>query len=633
MKKKMRFRNKFGMTLAALAAFAIVFASCAQDDEVTNILAATTHAVVFNIGGGAEISVQTVESGKVATEPAVAEKDGYVFSGWYTDAALTTRFSFETPITENLTLYARYAVKVVVDGDGEIDPATVPTEEGEAVYVVKHYKQELDGNTYTLAKTEGKAGKSGALTAAETLEFEGFAPRFFAQKTIAEDGSTVVAIEYDRREYTVTCSAYDGYGTKQTVRYGDTAVRPTDSKFETRVGYDCGGWSADGETAYDFATPVTASMTITVLWIPLDVRYTVRHYFQNIVDDEYTYTRSFFGDSILQYLTGKAGSQTEATALTSETLNERYISTSEQKRLYMLPEGFTVQTIEQKAIAGDGSTTVDVYYDRKTVTYTFALDGGAWQDGTTATKTASGKYGALLTIERPTRSGYLFVGWGSSSSCFGTEDAALTAQWIEEGSGLSAEDAVAYISKMTESGTVVVAGDVTAEQISALREAINKRYAADIRISLNLVGTTMTELAEHAFGDCWGLSEIVLPATLKTIGADAFMMCDRLTSVTIPEGVTTIGSNAFAMCHNLTSVTIPQSVTVIGGFAFMEDFSLASVAFADTENWYKAEEASYTEWNDSDKIDVSDSAANATNLTGRGSGDGWGYSYLVKKTE
>ena len=625
MKNFTRFR-RLGMTLAVLAAFAIALASCAQDEEVTNILAPTTHAVVFNIGGGAEISVQTVESGKVATEPAVAEKDGYVFSGWYTDATLTTRFSFETPITENLTLYARYAVKVVVDGDSEIDPATVPTEEGETVYIVKHYKQELDGNTYTLATAEGKAGKIGSLTAAEMQEFEGFAPRFFAQKTIAEDGSTVVSIEYDRREYTVTCATYGDYGTKQTVRYGDTAVRPTDSKFETRAGYDFGGWSADGETAYDFSAPVTASITLTVLWIPFDVRYMVCHHFQNIVDDEYTYTRFFFEDSILQYLTGKSGSQTEAAAFTSETLNERYIPTTEQQRHCLLPEGFIVQTIEQKEIAGDDSTAVDVYYDRKTVTYTFAPDGGAWQDGTTETKSTSGKYGAPLTVERPTRSGYLFVGWGSSSSCFGTEDAALTAQWI-------AQDAVAYINEMAESGTVVVSGDVTAEQISALGYAIRNRYNAGIQITLNLANATMTELAEGAFHDCYGLSEIILPATLTTIGNSAFMMCDSLTAVTIPEGVTTIGYDAFVMCHNLTSVTIPQSVTLIGRGAFMEDYSLASVVFADGENWYKTEKASYMEWNDSDKIDVSGSAANAINLTGRGNGDDWGYVYLVKKTE
>ena len=49
-----------------------------------------------------------MESGKTATEPAAPSKNDLNFGGWYTDSALTSAFSFNTAITSNITLYARW---------------------------------------------------------------------------------------------------------------------------------------------------------------------------------------------------------------------------------------------------------------------------------------------------------------------------------------------------------------------------------------------------------------------------------------------------------------------------------------------------------------------------------------------
>ncbi|MCR5352712.1 MAG: leucine-rich repeat domain-containing protein, partial [Clostridiales bacterium] len=66
-------------------------------------------------------------------------------------------------------------------------------------------------------------------------------------------------------------------------------------------------------------------------------------------------------------------------------------------------------------------------------------------------------------------------------------------------------------------------------------------------------------------------TDIVIPSTLggypvTAIGTEAFME-SGLTSVVIPEGVTSIGDSAFMLNYNLYSVTIPQSVTYIGSSA------------------------------------------------------------------
>lgn len=69
----------------------------------------TTYTVIFNSNGGSAVAPQVVTSGETATEPTAPTKDGYTFGGWYSDEELTTAFVFTTPITANITLYAKWS--------------------------------------------------------------------------------------------------------------------------------------------------------------------------------------------------------------------------------------------------------------------------------------------------------------------------------------------------------------------------------------------------------------------------------------------------------------------------------------------------------------------------------------------
>ncbi|MGP1457751.1 MAG: InlB B-repeat-containing protein [Treponema sp.] len=90
--------------------------------------------------------------------------------------------------------------------------------------------------------------------------------------------------------------------------------------------------------------------------------------------------------------------------------------------------GFTVKTITQKKIRSDGSTVVQIYYERKTVTLSFNPDGG-----TPVPSSVSGKYGAPVqssSITPPTKAGYTFGGWKPTlPSTFPADDTTYTAQW------------------------------------------------------------------------------------------------------------------------------------------------------------------------------------------------------------
>lgn len=53
---------------------------------------------------------QSVKSGETANMPNNPWRAGFVFSGWYLEASATNQFSFETTITSDLTLYAKWEV-------------------------------------------------------------------------------------------------------------------------------------------------------------------------------------------------------------------------------------------------------------------------------------------------------------------------------------------------------------------------------------------------------------------------------------------------------------------------------------------------------------------------------------------
>lgn len=67
--------------------------------------AVTTYTVTFDSDGGSAVTTQTIEEGKTATKPTDPTKKGYEFAGWYNE---NTEFDFDTPITGNITLKAKW---------------------------------------------------------------------------------------------------------------------------------------------------------------------------------------------------------------------------------------------------------------------------------------------------------------------------------------------------------------------------------------------------------------------------------------------------------------------------------------------------------------------------------------------
>ena len=66
----------------------------------------TYYTVTFDSNGGSAVTGKSVVSGRSIAEPADPTRDGYTFTGWYTNAACTAAYDFSSKITGNLTLYA-----------------------------------------------------------------------------------------------------------------------------------------------------------------------------------------------------------------------------------------------------------------------------------------------------------------------------------------------------------------------------------------------------------------------------------------------------------------------------------------------------------------------------------------------
>lgn len=70
--------------------------------------------VTFVTNGGGEYDPVFVLTGEKVSEPAEPSRDNYTFGGWYTDIDCTEKYDFNSAVTHDITLYAKWD-KIIVD--------------------------------------------------------------------------------------------------------------------------------------------------------------------------------------------------------------------------------------------------------------------------------------------------------------------------------------------------------------------------------------------------------------------------------------------------------------------------------------------------------------------------------------
>lgn len=94
-------------------------------DAKGNLYYINDSGTLFKLSGGVKVSFETGEGSKVdfrttadgkLVKPADPTRDGYTFGGWFTDEACTQAYDFSTPVTADLTLYAKWTKNAVNPG-------------------------------------------------------------------------------------------------------------------------------------------------------------------------------------------------------------------------------------------------------------------------------------------------------------------------------------------------------------------------------------------------------------------------------------------------------------------------------------------------------------------------------------
>ena len=86
----------------------------------------------------------------------------------------------------------------------------------------------------------------------------------------------------------------------------------------------------------------------------------------------------------------------------------------------------------------------------------------------------------------------------------------------------------------------------------------------------------LEKISDNAFSYC-GLSEIVLPNSLKTIGKYAFDHCTDFTELVIPESVETVATCAFEYCEGLQTLTVNGGALELYSFWYCKNLVTATI--------------------------------------------------------
>ncbi len=251
--------------------------------------------------------------------------------------------------------------------------------------------------------------------------------------------------------------------------------------------------------------------------------------------------------------------------------------------------------------SGGGSSTNPSTPETPKTTYTITFNANG---GTGSVASITEVAGTEITLPESTftKDGNIFAGWATTADgdvsysdkakITLTGNITLYAKW-----GMTATAAIAEISSFTdgEEHTVTVAGTITADDLAALKKAINGNSNRP-KIILDLGGTTgLTEIPREAFNKCNYLTGVNIPNCVTSIGYRAFANCNLLTSAEIPNSITSIGEDAFYY-SSLSSVTIPNSVTSISKSAFSGCRRLTSIIIPDSITSIDSDVFSYCEF-------------------------------------
>ena len=214
-------------------------------------------SVSFDTNGGSWINPQIIASGTNAIRPDNPEKKGFRFEDWYSDPVLTQKYSFASPVRENIVLYAKWTPEsYTVSFDANYEGGIAQPASKSVVYHSPYGTMavcEREGYHFDGWYTESAGGVYVAST---------------SECSIAEDHTLYAHwIEKPKAQHIVSFNTNGGsYIDAQKITDGECAARPQADP--TKTGYSFDDWYADAEfkNKFDFTIPVTSPSTVYARW-------------------------------------------------------------------------------------------------------------------------------------------------------------------------------------------------------------------------------------------------------------------------------------------------------------------------------------------------------------------------------
>lgn len=132
-----------------------------SDVTIDVTFTAKDYTVTYESNGGRTVPSQAVKYNETANKPADPTKSGYTFAGWYTEEKLTNKYDFATPVTGNITLYAKWTRNYA---PRPYTPPTVviPDDDALGLNTTDHF-------AYIVGYGNGKVRPQNNITRAETM--------------------------------------------------------------------------------------------------------------------------------------------------------------------------------------------------------------------------------------------------------------------------------------------------------------------------------------------------------------------------------------------------------------------------------------------------------------------------------
>ncbi|WP_340388125.1 InlB B-repeat-containing protein [Paenibacillus sp. FSL E2-0151] len=230
--------------------------------------------VIFDHKDGSAVTdQQPVLEGEVVSAPAAPQREGYTFIGWYSDEDLTNAYHFETPVTTNITLYAKWKVLYTVSLSSSQELIRQTVAEGDMVTRPEAFPPRSDGWIVYWWYVKGKPW-------ADAYNFE----------TPVTGNFELDA--YYGRPYTVNFESNGGSAVASQILGGIDKVKVPEPP--VKPGFVFEGWYRNKifTTAYDFELKISdlgissTTLPLYAKWLPLDNNETINNDMNFLTDDK-----------------------------------------------------------------------------------------------------------------------------------------------------------------------------------------------------------------------------------------------------------------------------------------------------------------------------------------------------------